>query len=98
MLETTGSNGDAAARNGRARPPGGKALLRKLQLLGSSGYEEVAAEAISLGLDAGQVEELRARTTAVVPLPGQVRRNGRRAKKATASQKSMPAEEVGAAM
>ena len=99
LLETTESNGDAAPRRSNGtRPPGGKALLRKLQLLGSSGYEEVAAEALSMALDEGQLEDLRARTTQVVPLPGQAKGNGRRAKKAAAAAKAVPAEQVATAM
>src|SRR6185369_12126735 len=100
LLDANGSNGDssAEAREGRARPPGGKALLRKLQLLGSSGYDEAAADAISRAVAGDQVEELRARAEGVVPLPGQVRANGRRARKATAARPSVSSEEVAVAM
>jgi hypothetical protein len=99
LLETTESNGDTGKRspNG-ARPPGGKALLRKLQLLGSSGYDEVAVEAIGLALDESQVDDLRTRTEGVVPLPAQMRGGSRRAKKAVSSAKGSPAEQVAAEM
>jgi hypothetical protein len=102
LLETTETNEDSARaqRNG-ARPPGGKALLRKLQLLGTAGYDDVAVEAIGLAIDEGQVDELRTRTEGIVPLPAQLRGGSRRAKKAVSSAsaaKAAPAEPVAAEM
>jgi hypothetical protein len=77
----------------RTRPPGGKALLRKLQLLAGAGYEQAAAEALGLALDDDQVEEVRAGFGVVVPLPAPAK--GRTAKGRTAKKASAKPSTVG---
>lgn len=67
-----------------ARPPGGKALLRLLQLLESAGYDEVANAAVDAAVSEADRERYRSRANEVTSAPsgaaaGSVRsRRGRR--------------------
>ena len=57
------------------RPPGGKALLRMLQLLGNAGYEDTAVATVNLAVDPSQQRTLRDRGSALVAIPAQVGRS-----------------------
>jgi hypothetical protein len=96
LVDQTDSDADAAARTARARPPGGKALLRKLQLLGSAGYDDVAAEAVALAVDRSELDAARERLAVVVPLPSQPSAGGRGRRTAAAAPAA--AEKVAAEM
>ncbi len=63
---------DEAAERESRRPPGGKALLRLLQLLESAGYEEAAVESIEAAVagEATEVFEARAVQFSAAPSTG----------------------------
>jgi hypothetical protein len=56
------ATGGVAATPVRSRPPGGKALLRQLQLLESAGFTQVAASAIQSAVSEENREEFRIRS------------------------------------
>ena len=78
--------GDKAGPVMVERPPGGKVLLRMLQLLGNAGYEDTAVATVNLAVDPSQQRTLRDRGSALVAMPAEVGRSRttkKTAKKAT---------------
>jgi hypothetical protein len=67
----TGGNGEAPAP-----PAGGKALLRLLELLGSSGYEDAAKQALDLAVPPEEQDEFRTRLNEFVTVTGLPATNG----------------------
>ncbi|HEX8306783.1 MAG TPA: hypothetical protein VF612_18040, partial [Jatrophihabitans sp.] len=51
----------AVPRPRRASAPGGKPLLRLLELLGSAGYDEAAVETVGIAVDTAQQGAFRQR-------------------------------------
>jgi hypothetical protein len=58
------------------RPPGGKALLRLLEMLESDGFSELAEQTVRLAVSEGEADRVMeiVAETGVVPSPGVLRR------------------------
>jgi len=86
----------------RRRPPGGKALMRLLQLLESAGYTEAANATIELAVSEEAKEEFKAKAMQFTSAPGESAPGGetsppRRARRSRAAAESETAEaEAGA--
>jgi hypothetical protein len=59
----------AVPRPRRASAPGGKPLLRLLELLGSAGYDEAAVETVGIAVDTAQQGAFRQRADTLITLP-----------------------------
>ena len=65
-IQTLGAATPEAARR---RPPGGKALLRMLQLLGQAGYADAAAAAVNTAVDESLRADFDELARGLVPMP-----------------------------
>src|SRR3954449_5567841 len=72
-IETQIAGGPPTARAAEAeappRPPGGKALLRLLELLASAGYDDAARATVELAVNADEQAAFRERAPAFAALP-----------------------------
>src|SRR5687767_4563985 len=97
---TRAARGEAAPAP-RPKPPGGKALMRLLQLLESAGYSGIAQETLTRAVSTPASRESARRYIGNVATgEGEPPRRGRRGVRITASAESAPAasaEEIGAA-
>jgi hypothetical protein len=63
------AEGASAARPRRATTPGGKPLLRLLELLGTAGYDQAAVETVDMAVDTARQESFRRHAETLVALP-----------------------------
>jgi len=77
------------------RPPGGKALLRLIQLLESSGYTETANSFIARAVGEEDREEFRTRAARFTIVPGEESGGSRPSASSSRSKRSQTSEESG---
>src|SRR5881275_2914196 len=79
------------------RPPGGKVLMRLLQLLESAGYTETANASVELAVSEDNREEFRARVARFTAAPSGEPPGGRPSARSGRSRRSRTSEESGTA-
>lgn len=89
LTDTAGPTG--APEQPRPRPPGGKALLRMLQLLGQAGLDDVAAAAVQAAIPEPDHAVFRERAAGLVPIPEAIGAPRTRRRRAATSPAGAPA-------